>query len=73
MKILQTIWKGIRWFVDAFTDTNGFACLTKLAGLACFIYGLVGKHLDFTITGLGALGTGKALDAVVPRDQKPGA
>ena len=59
--------KAIR---DAFTDPNGYLCLTKLAGVIMLVSGIVGFFLgkDPAILlglGIGALGGGKLLDSTV--------
>lgn len=59
--------KGLK---DSFTDPNGYLCLTKVAGVILLLAGLVGYFLGkdptfLVVTGLSALGVGKALDATV--------
>jgi hypothetical protein len=68
MKFFQAVWKGIRWFIDAFTDVNGYVCLTKVAGAALFLVGVYNLRLDLIGAGIVALGGGKALDAIVPKE-----
>lgn len=66
--------KGVKAFFkaigDAFTDPNGYICLTKVGGAISFVVGVVGYFLGkdptFMITaGLAAFATGKGLDATV--------
>lgn len=68
------MWKKIKAFIkaigDAFTDPNGYICLTKVGGLACFIAGMVGYFMGrdptFMISaGLASFAAGKGLDATV--------
>lgn len=59
--------KAIR---DAFTDPNGYLCLTKVAGATLLAAGIVGYFIGkdptfLVVTGVAALGSGKALDATV--------
>jgi hypothetical protein len=59
--------KSIR---DAFTDPNGYLCLTKAAGACLLVAGVVGYFLGkdpamLLGLGLGALGGGKLLDSTV--------
>lgn len=60
---------------DAFTDPNGYYCVTKLGGAACFIAGMVGYFLGKDPTfmigvGLGAFAAGKGLDSTVKLEVK---
>jgi hypothetical protein len=55
---------------DAFTDPNGYLCLTKVAGVILLICGLVGFFIGkdpamLLGLGLGAIGGGKLLDSTV--------
>jgi len=74
MEKIKAFFKAIG---DAFTDPNGYICLTKVGGLVCFIVGIVGYFIGrdptFMITaGLSAFAAGKGLDATVKPEVQVG-
>lgn len=62
-----------KWY-DIFTDQNGNPCAAKIGGWIVLITGIVllvvnnPNALAAIGIGLGALGVGKGLDAVIPKD-----
>jgi hypothetical protein len=75
------VWDKIKAFFkaigDAFTDPNGYICMTKVGGLACFVAGMIGyftgKDPTYMISaGMLSFAAGKGLDATVKPEIKVG-